>query len=245
MNVDGTVGNRSVAARTRRIGTAALLAAAVVGLGLLASGCGGAGTPPKVASLGSGTTTTTGGGNAEGPSSSGGGGSSSGTGSQSDTAGGARFAIVGGGAHMMQFSSCMRSHGVPNFPDPNAQGVISGNAGGGLDPGSPQFQKAQQSCAKFLPNGGTPTPAQEAQMRKQALAFSACMRSHGLPNFPDPEFGNGGARVSIRVGSNSGIDPRSPQFQSAQKACRSNMPGTLRAGTAQGGPDTATAGGGK
>src|SRR5262249_46328986 len=126
-----------------------------------------------------------------------------------------------------------------NFPDPNSQGVITGNASSGLDPGSPQFQKAQQSCAKYLPNGGTPSPAQQALMRHQALAFSVCMRSHGLPNFPDPQFGPGG-RVALRISSSSGIDPRSPQFQSAQKACRGKLPGIGKAG-----PGTAAAGGGK
>jgi hypothetical protein len=125
---------------------------------------------------------------------------------------------------MMQFASCMRSHGVPNFPDPNAQGVISGNSADGLDPSSPQFQQAQQACAKDLPNGGMPSPAQQAQMRQQALAFSACMRSHGLPKFPDPQFGSGG-RVTMRIDPSSGIDPRLPQFQAAQKACRNLLPG--------------------
>jgi hypothetical protein len=155
--------------------------------------------------------------------------------------------VGGGGAHMMQFAACMRSHGVTNFPDPNAQGVISINSSSGLDPSSPQFQQAQQACAKDLPNGGTPSPAQQAQMRQQALAFSACMRSHGLPNFPDPQFGNGG-RVTLRINVRSGIDPRSSQFQEAQKACQSKLPGKasqsgqVKAGVAVGNGST---GGGK
>jgi hypothetical protein len=142
---------------------------------------------------------------------------------------------------MMQFAACMRSHGVPNFPDPNAQGVISGNSSSGLDPSSPQFQQAQQACAKDLPNGGTPSPAQQAQMRHQALAFSACMRAHGVPKFPDPQFGSGG-RVTMRIDASSGIDPRSPQFQAAQKACQSLLPG--KAGATSRGA-AGQAGGGK
>ena len=57
----------------------------------------------------------------------------------------------------------------------------------------------------------------------QALAFSKCMRTHGVPNFPDPTSGGGGIQLSIGV--NSGINPRSPTFQSAQTACQHLQPG--------------------
>jgi hypothetical protein len=136
---------------------------------------------------------------------------------------------------MTAFAACMRSHGEPGFPDPNGQGVISISSGAGLDPGSPQFEHARRACQKLLPGGAPPSPAQQAQAR--ALAFSACMRSHGVPKFPDPQFF--GNRVSISIGPSSGIDPRSPQFQAAQKACFSEFPGGPKGPPAGG----ATAGG--
>ena len=140
---------------------------------------------------------------------------------------------------MAQFASCMRTHGEPNFPDPNAQGQLSIDSSSGIDPSSSQFQSAQRACAKYLPNGGQPpSPAQQAKIQAQALKFSACMRAHGVPRFPDPQFGNG--KVSIHIGSGSGIDPQSPQFQAAQQACASELPG--KAGTAQAGPGKATVG---
>jgi hypothetical protein len=209
--------------RAKGMRAVTLLAGTLALLALLVSGCGGGGSTPQVANLGS-DTTTTGGANGAGSSSSGTGGSSPDSSGGSRPTGGGQFTLVGGGAHMMQFAACMRSHGVPNFPDPNAQGVISGDSSSGLDPGSPQFQQAQQACAKDLPNGGTPSPAQQAQMRQRALAFSACMRSHGLPKFPDPQFGSGG-RVNLRIDASSGFDPGSPQFQAALKACQSLLPG--------------------
>jgi hypothetical protein len=49
------------------------------------------------------------------------------------------------------------------------------------------------------------------------LAFSRCMRAHGITNFPDPTFGGGGGQ--LRIDKPSGIDPNSPAFQAAQKAC--------------------------
>jgi hypothetical protein len=136
-------------------------------------------------------------------------------------------------SQMTKFASCMRSHGVPGFPDPNAQGAISVSSASGIDPGSQQFQHAQQACQKLLPNGGQPSPAQQAQMRTQALAFSACMRSHGVPNFPDPQFSSGG-RVTMKLtagSGGSGIDPSSPQFQAAQKACQKDLPGKAQPGS--------------
>jgi hypothetical protein len=51
-----------------------------------------------------------------------------------------------------------------------------------------------------------------------ALAQAECMRTHGVPSFPDPTFpATGGARITIQAGS--GIDPRSPAFQAAMQEC--------------------------
>jgi hypothetical protein len=50
------------------------------------------------------------------------------------------------------------------------------------------------------------------------LAFSACMRSHGVSNFPDPSPG-GGIQLS------SGMNPSAPSFKAAQASCRKLLPG--------------------
>jgi hypothetical protein len=127
---------------------------------------------------------------------------------------------VGTGAAGVKFTACMRSHGVPNYPDPNAQGVITIDSSMGIDPSSPLFQKAHADCQKLLPAGKAPSPAQQQQQEKRALAFAACMRSHGVPHYPDPTFGSGGM-ISQKISRSSGVDPSSPIFQTAQKACRS------------------------
>jgi hypothetical protein len=141
------------------------------------------------------------------------------------------------GSKGIAFSRCMRSHGVSNFPDPNSSGAITFGSSDGIDPSSPSFQSAQKTCQKLLPNGGAPSPAQQAKAQAAMLRYSACMRSHGVPKFPDPNFSGGG--ISIRINSKDGLDPQSPQFQSAQKACQANLPGKL------GETRTAGAGGGK
>lgn len=242
----GTLGLNGRAERPSswiRVGAGArlgVLACLVAGLGLLAAGCGGT-QAPSVASLGTTSTSTS---MSTGTTGGGGGGAAiGGSGPATSSSGGsgnsAQMTMAGGSVQQMtKFAACMRQHGEPSFPDPNAQGQISISSSAGIDPGSVQFQQAQQACQKDMPNkGAPPSPAQQAQMRSQALAFSACMRSHGEPNFPDPQFGTGG-RVAIKISAGAGIDPQSPQFQAAQKACQSIMGGP------KGGPPSPAAAGG-
>ena len=125
-----------------------------------------------------------------------------------------------GTADGAKFSACMRKHGVTNFPDPNGQGVITFHSGMGIDPGSPAFRSARTTCDKLLPNGGQPTPAQLAHQQQELLAFSACMRAHGLKDFPDPS--NGGLRIPVHPGSD--LDPNNPAFRKAQRACQGLLP---------------------
>jgi hypothetical protein len=122
-------------------------------------------------------------------------------------------------AQALKFSQCMRSHGVSNFPDPQHNGglLLQAGPGTGIDPRSPAFESAQKTCQHLLPKGGHPGPVSASQ-RAAALKFSQCMRSHGVPSFPDPTFSaNGGVRLALKAGN--GLDPRSPAFQAAQKAC--------------------------
>jgi hypothetical protein len=54
-----------------------------------------------------------------------------------------------------------------------------------------------------------------------ALAYSRCMRAHGVPNYPDPKQGGGGG---IEIGSGSGVDTQSPEYKSAQQSCKDLLP---------------------
>jgi hypothetical protein len=56
-----------------------------------------------------------------------------------------------------------------------------------------------------------PRSPKDTQDRQGALvAFAACMRTHGLPNFPDPKADANGYHLTY--GPENGIDPRSSQF---------------------------------
>jgi hypothetical protein len=201
------------------------LAVALVAVGMLVAGCGGGGKSPGVANVSTTTTSTahssSPANNAGSPTNGGGSPSTpSGTAGHRDSG----FAIsVGNPQKALTFSQCMRANGVPNFPDPNAQGVLQGS---GIDPNSAAFQTAQKACGKYIGGGKAPSPAQQAKAQADALAFSQCMRSHGVSDFPDPTFGSGGAiRISIGLHGQGGsdLDPNSPIFQKAQKTCQPLM----------------------
>ena len=129
----------------------------------------------------------------------------------------------------LRFAACLRSHGVPNFPDPSGgalnlrvqQGGNGSTNVNGVKVNGPAFSSAMNACRSYLPNGGHPTAAQTAKARAQALAMSRCMRTHGVPNFPDPTFQNApGGGIGVRLGG-SGIDRNSPAFQAAARDCGS------------------------
>jgi hypothetical protein len=124
----------------------------------------------------------------------------------------------------LAYSRCMRAHGITGFPDPNAQGEIAlnGDPGTALDPKSPQFKAANNACKSLLPPRHTLTPAQQAKARAQALKYSRCMRAHGISDFPDPD-NQGGIQLQPKRGGD--LDPNNPQYQAADKACKSLMPG--------------------
>jgi hypothetical protein len=57
------------------------------------------------------------------------------------------------GAFSFAFATCMRAHGVPNFPDPDGQAGQLG-PGSGIDPGSSRFQSALNGpCKSLAPPG--------------------------------------------------------------------------------------------
>lgn len=150
----------------------------------------------------------------------------------------------------LAYARCMRAHGVADFPDPSSNGgfQIQGGPGSGLDPSSATFQEANNACKSLRPGGVGGPGGLSAADRQKLLAFAACMRAHGLPDFPDPSFDLSGGGISINAGGASDLDPNSPAFQAAQKACESMLPGGGKPGTSissggQGGPGGTTGSG--
>jgi hypothetical protein len=172
------------------------LGVALAALALLAAGCGGS-KSPSVASITTGT--------------------SPGAGRQAPSAQQSRAA----------FATCLGQHGFTASVGSAAaaqgraldiEGVI---VTGSVDPSSPQFRAAMGACRKLLPGGGPPSasPAERARWAAAMTRFAACMRTHGVPAFPDPS-GNG----TFPIGALQGLGPMSPLVQRAFNACKSLEP---------------------
>ncbi len=177
---------------------------ALIALAALVAGCGSnSPSGSTVAHIGSTTTATT---------------------TTADPAGPLGGGVASHFQQLLRFSQCMRAHGEPNFPDPQQRGNSVGLEIKNVDPNSPQFRAAQTACASLAP-AGIAAGGSPAKTRQELDAFAACMRSHGEPNFPDPQFSKTahGGRVAVRLGA--GVNPNSPQFAKAQQACRSVLPG--------------------
>ena len=108
-------------------------------------------------------------------------------GPSSTSSGGASNAGGSANTKALAFARCMRSDGVPDFPDPNSAGEFNKTTVHQLSAGNSQYQTATQACAHLLPNGGGGPTAAEVQQEWNGMAsFARCMRSHGVPNWPDP-----------------------------------------------------------
>ena len=85
-------------------------------------------------------------------------------------------------SQLLAFSRCMRSNGVPNFPDPDSsgehrQGRARSNSGSAA-PSSRRPRTPASTCSRTAATGRTRPQMQ--QVRAQALQFAQCMRSHGV-----------------------------------------------------------------
>jgi hypothetical protein len=81
----------------------------------------------------------------------------------------------------VKFAECVRAHGVPHFPDPDA----TGNFNFAVDVSAATFTAAVNACKSLQPPG-TLSAHRSAKQQSSALRFAACIRAHGVPDFPDP-----------------------------------------------------------
>jgi hypothetical protein len=122
---------------------------------------------------------------------------------------------------LLKFSACIRAHGMPNFPNPVVHGSeVSLTLTPGLKQ-NPRFAAAAAACQYLLPAGKgsdmTITPADQ----QDYLRAAACMRAHGVPNFPDPVFSGGGG---VHFTLPPGLDVKSRQVNAARLICQKLIP---------------------
>jgi len=143
------------------------------------------------------------------------------------------------------YSRCIRSHGVPNFPDPDSNGQLAKGDAQLFGVSTSQLQAAQTACQPLYPNNGSfQQQTQQCMLTgecPQALAqqvliaerkFAQCMRSHGVPDWPDPTIDSEG-RPMFLLSNVPGHDRsywRSPQLMSKNGECQRQAPSPVPIG---------------
>lgn len=124
---------------------------------------------------------------------------------------------------MVAFSQCMRSHGVPNFPDP--QHFAGGNVKLTIHNLQPS-PAALNACGHLLPTNGGPSQTAQQQRKQLAdeLSFARCMRGHGVSRFPDP---TAQGQLTVAMVEAQGIDVHSPAVLRVVQACLPASHGAL------------------
>ena len=141
--------------------------------------------------------------------------------------GGAGAPVLAGTTAYQQalaYAQCMRAHGEPSYPDPTSNGgfVIDGkkdHLNGAL------MNSANKTCQHLLPKVAPMTAVQQRQATAQALRFVACMRTHGIPDMPDPVVNAQGMEFRIGGPKGKGPPPGSPVLHNAMQACQKLIPG--------------------
>jgi hypothetical protein len=110
---------------------------------------------------------------------------SAGCGSSAPSGTGADESGTTGQEGAVKFAECIRGHGVPHFPDPDAKGEFVF----GIDVSPAVWQRAVNACKDLEPPGAL-SGRRSAKQQSAALGFAACMREHGVKDFPDPVNGD-------------------------------------------------------
>jgi hypothetical protein len=113
----------------------------------------------------------------------------------------------------IEFARCMRSSGVPSYPDSGAD--LSQDLSGqtlsinGVSVNSPAFHSALRRCDRYISSGASINGAQRAKFTRETLKVARCMRAHGIESYPD----------SGTFNTTSALNPQAPAFRAASKKC--------------------------
>jgi hypothetical protein len=141
------------------------------------------------------------------------------------------------------YSACMRSRGVPNYPDPDSSGQLPKPDAHSLGVSSAQLRSTQQACRRVLPSTGRAISAGSItqcmmaddcprslvqHLLNEERSFAGCMRADGVPNWPDPTVDSHGRPVFAISISKDGFNPYSPPIWDKGNHCShlmSDLPG--------------------
>jgi len=119
---------------------------------------------------------------------------------------------------LVEWAACMRQHGDPGQADPTIS--ADGNISVIIPTGAPQSLSGEvhggtAPCNQYLAGASSALrdgkPITEPSQSTE-LKFTACMRTHGVPNYPDPT----GDTTNF---NGTGVDPNSPVVERASNVC--------------------------
>jgi hypothetical protein len=115
--------------------------------------------------------------------------------------------------------------------DPLSNGALPKVSLAELGVGSTRFRRAESACQRLLPPGGAGDqfpPGEVQQLLVGMLRFSACMRTHGVPRWPDPTTDAQGRPIyPLSAAGISRSQSRSPQVVRAEHRCGHLLPPAL------------------
>jgi hypothetical protein len=123
----------------------------------------------------------------------------------------------------LALARCMRSHGLPNWPDPTSSGVFDKSTLRQLGYIVSRVRAVEDGACNHLLGASSQGQTITLADRADYLKAAACMRSHGIPDFPDPTFQNNNVQTNIP----SSLDQASSQFKSAAAICTKLIPAGL------------------
>ncbi len=116
----------------------------------------------------------------------------------------------------LAYSQCMRAHGEPGFPDPQPSvGIALGpqdHLNGAL------MGSANRHCQHLLPETKPLTATQQQADAAGVVKFAACMRAHGIPDYPDPSVDAQGVHFHPPGGVSKNV------MRPAMNACQKLIP---------------------
>jgi hypothetical protein len=122
-----------------------------------------------------------------------------------------------------EYSQCVRDHGVPAYPDMvviaghlTLPDNTEGDAGSAALRAAPAAQQACQPILARLPAAAQKDQAPSAQDREALLKFAQCLRTHGIPEWPDPQ-ADGSFPIA---GTPLADEAKSARMQAATQACK-------------------------
>ncbi|MCP4961919.1 MAG: efflux RND transporter periplasmic adaptor subunit [Actinomycetia bacterium] len=140
---------------------------------------------------------------------------------------------------LLDFSTCMRENGYPEFTDVVLEDLTEGSGSGqgrflalmrerDVDLADPNAIPTLQSCGEDLSDLQTfaPQPSDDEVAEREAavLEFATCMRDGGVKNWPDPDFANNGGN-GYGPELLAEFDLQSSDIQDAITTCRAENSG--------------------